>query len=210
MQDSFWLWQLYPSESWAWKWHSCLAFRDPGSTKCEVTWTVSTTGVIALSESFFEPLVAGDQKDCFASLSGAPPVQAPGSFSVVWRIRHIERPPWLGSYSVDKHIRYLKGHPGWDPTLYSSASGIWWASLSIQLQMLGCGEREAMVMAPAPTSDSEVLPCFHGCLAFLHRRFSPQSPPSHPLSPSLCSLTAALTLGLLHNPYATAPNCCTF
>ena len=44
-----------------------------------------------------------------------------------------------------------------------------------------------MVMAPPPTRDSAVLPCFHGCLAFLHRHFPPQSPPSHPLHPSLHS-----------------------
>ena len=43
------------------------------------------------------------------------------------------------------------------------------------------GEREAMVMAAPATSDSAVLPCFHGCPAFLHRHFPPQSPPSHPL-----------------------------
>ena len=51
----------------------------------------------------------------------------------------------------------------------------------------GCREREAMVMAPAPTHDSAVLPCFHGCLAFLHRHFPPQSPPSLPLDLSLYS-----------------------
>ena len=32
-----------------------------------------------------------------------------------------------------------------------------------------------------PTCDSAILHCFHGCLAFLHRRFPPQSPPSPPL-----------------------------
>ena len=52
--------------------------------------------------------------------------------------------------------------------------------------MLTCGEREAMVMAPPTMCDSAVLPCFHGCLAFLHWHFPPWSPPSHPLNPSLC------------------------
>ena len=32
-----------------------------------------------------------------------------------------------------------------------------------------------------------VSPCFHGCPAFLHRHFPPQSPPSHPLDSSLHS-----------------------
>ena len=53
--------------------------------------------------------------------------------------------------------------------------------------MLAFGEREAMVMASPTTRDSAVLPCFHGCLAVLHRHFPPQSPPSHPLNLSLCS-----------------------
>ena len=39
-------------------------------------------------------------------------------------------------------------------------------------------ERADMVMAPPPMCDSAVLPCFHGCLAFLHRHFPPQSPQS--------------------------------
>ena len=53
--------------------------------------------------------------------------------------------------------------------------------------MLACEQREAMVIAPPPTCDSAVSPCFHGCLAFLHRHFPPRSPPSHPLHLSLCS-----------------------
>ena len=44
-----------------------------------------------------------------------------------------------------------------------------------------------MVMDPPPTRDSAVSLCFHGCLAFLHRHFPPQSPTSHPLDPSLHS-----------------------
>ena len=44
-----------------------------------------------------------------------------------------------------------------------------------------------MVMAPSPTHDSAVSPCFHGCLAFLHLRFLPRSPPSNPLNLSLFS-----------------------
>ena len=44
-----------------------------------------------------------------------------------------------------------------------------------------------MVTATPSTHDSAVLPCFHGCLAFLHRHLPPQSPPSHPLGLSLHS-----------------------
>ena len=52
----------------------------------------------------------------------------------------------------------------------------------VQLPMLACGWREAMLMAPPPMHDSTVLLCFHGCPAFLHRHFPPQSPSSHPLN----------------------------
>ena len=67
-----------------------------------------------------------------------------------------------------------------------------------------------MVMAPPPARDSAVSPCFHGCLASLHRHFPRQSPPSHPLNPSLHSQTPALALGLLHNPQTPVPSRCTF
>ena len=73
----------------------------------------------------------------------------------------------MGSYSVVQCVRLLMGH-----SLYCSAA---------------CGEREAIVMAPTPTHDSAVFPGFHGCLAFLHSHFPPQSPPSHPLNLSLHS-----------------------
>ena len=56
------------------------------------------------------------------SFSVAPPIQALrglpglGSFSIVWRLRHIGRPPWLGSYSVDWPVRHLKEHTECGPT----------------------------------------------------------------------------------------------
>ena len=46
-----------------------MACEDPGGAKCTETWTVSAAGVMALSESFFEPLIAGDQIASLASLS---------------------------------------------------------------------------------------------------------------------------------------------
>ena len=109
------------------------------------------------------------------SFSVGSPVQALrgipslGSLSAVPSARHIEGPPWLGPYCVVQCLRHLMGQP-----LYCSA-------------VLACGEREVMVMAPPSTRDSAVSPCFHGCLAFLHRHFSPGSPPSHTLHPSLHS-----------------------
>ena len=105
---------------------------------------------------------------------------------MVWCVRYIEGTPWLESYSVDPRVRHLKGHPGW-VLLCSSVCQAFDepASLMFSCQCWLCGEREAMVMAPPPTRDSAVSPCFHGCLAFLYRHFPPQSSLSHPLNLSL-------------------------
>ena len=46
-----------------------MVCRDPGGAKWSGTQTASAMGVTALSESFFEPLVADDQKASLASLS---------------------------------------------------------------------------------------------------------------------------------------------
>ena len=78
--------------------------------------------------------------------------------------------PWVGSFSEFQCIKAFDG-----PASLLFSCRCWHL------------EKEAMVMAPPPTHDSAVSPCFHGCLSFLHRYFPPQSPPSHPLSPSLCS-----------------------
>ena len=78
--------------------------------------------------------------------------------------------PWVGSYSVVQCLRRLMG---W--LLYCSSA------------KAGLRGREAMVMAPPPSRDSAISPCFHCCLAFLHRHFPSRPPPSHPLDLSLCS-----------------------
>ena len=86
---------------------------------------------------------------------GGPPVWGP-----TLRSAHpaLKGAPWVESYSVVQCGRHLMGQP-----LYCSTNnaGVW-------------GERETMVMAPPLPWDSAVLPCFHGCLAFLHRHFPPQ------------------------------------
>ena len=99
---------------------------------------------------------------------GGPPVWGPTLRSAHQALKGA---PWVESYSVVQCGRHLMGQP-----LYCSTNnaGVW-------------GERETMVMAPPLPWDSAVLPCFHGCLAFLHRHFPLQCPPSHPLDPSLCS-----------------------
>ena len=161
MQDFFCLWQLCPSESWAWRWYSCLACGDPGGAKCAGTRTASAAGVMALSGSFIEPLVAGGQKASSASLL------LPGVF--------------LCCSERQAH----RGAPLAGALLCRSACHVFDGRLSlVQLLMLACVVRKAMVMALPAMWDSAVSPCFHGCPAFLRRQFPPQSPhiPSIPLS----------------------------
>ena len=76
--------------------------------------------------------------------------------------------------------------------------------------MLACGQREAMVMAPPSMHDSAVLPCFHGCLAFLHQHFPPWSPPSHPFNLSLRSQQQPSPWDCFTIPKLPAPNRCPF
>ena len=122
-------------------------------------------GVMALSESFFKPLVAGDQKASLASLS-----------PYLCQFRHVEGvllcrsvcqalkgAPWVGSYSVVQCIRRLMAQP-----LYCSAANYGVCR----------GESHTYIRYVWLSS----TPCFHGCPAFLHRHFPPQSPPSHPLN----------------------------
>ena len=76
----------------------------------------------------------------------------------------------------------------------------------VQLPLLACGEGEAMVVTPPPTRDSAVSPCFHLCLAFPHRHFPPQSPPSHPLDPSLHSQQQPSPWDCSTNPKLQVPS----
>ena len=105
--------------------------------------------------------------------------------------------PCLGSFS----IVHLKEHPGWGPTLRSvpqACDGP--ASLLSSCQCWPVGGREAMGMAPPATRDPTVLPWF------LAARLS-SAGISHNLLPHIPSLQsrAALALGLLHNPWGSAP-----
>ena len=73
--------------------------------KCAGTWTASTTRIMALSESFLKPPVAGDQKASLASLSLR-----------LCPFRNSEGPhAW--DPSVVQHVRHIEGPPGWGPIL---------------------------------------------------------------------------------------------
>ena len=108
------------------------------------------------------------------------------SFSFVWHFIIYRGAPLGGVLLCRLACQALKGAP-WLRS-YSVVQCIRWVSLSIvQLLILACGEREAMVMAPPSVCDSAVSPCFHCCLTFFHRHFPPQYPSSYPLNLSLCS-----------------------
>ena len=98
-------------------------------SKCAGTWIASAPGVMALLESFFEPLVAGDQKVSLASLSpklcpfrrieGPPPA---GVLLGRSARQALKGAPWVGSYSVVQCVSCMMGQP-----LYCSAAdaGMW-------------------------------------------------------------------------------------
>ena len=190
---------LPPHEGWAWWWCSCLTCRDPGGAKCAGTQTASATGVVALSESFLSLWQLVIRRLhwlvflCCSAPSGTSRGPLPGLLLCCSAHQAFKGAPWVGSYSVGPYIRHLMGQPSY---CSAASSGMW-------------GEWEATVMAPRAMHDSAALPCFHGCLVFLHRHFPPQSLPSCPLGLSPHS-SADLTLGFLHNPYASAPRCCAF
>ena len=183
----FGLWQLCPSESWVWRWQSCLACGDPSDhLVCRDMDCIRCRSYGPVRDVFWASGVWQSEGLFGQSFSVAPPIQAfrglpcLGSFSVVQRVRHREgAPPWLGSYSVVPCVRCLRGQPP-----------IW-----------ARGEREAMVMAPPLC----VTQPYH--LASMATLLSSTGISHHsllPLLPSLQSVspqsTAALALGLLHNP----------
>ena len=78
-----------------------LGLRGPWWHQCTGTQTPSTAGVMALSESFSESLVTGNQKASLASLS-----------------------PWLCPF------RHLEGSLVWSPSLLCSIRHIEWLPLT--------------------------------------------------------------------------------
>ena len=176
-QDFFCLWQHRLRESWKWRWRSFLACGDPGGLKCAGTRIASTAGVTALAESFWASCSWRSEGLFGQCFSAALPVPAliGGSLPGVL----------LCCLVYWAHKSPLA--PSWGFTLYFSASAIWWASLSIvQLPLLVCRGREAWwwLHPCAWFSSIALLPWPP---ASLHRHFPPQSPPSHPLDPSLHS-----------------------
>ena len=127
----FCLLQLCPSESWVWRWCSCLACRNPGGANCSETQTASVVGVMALSESFHWASCRWRSEGLFGqSFSVALPIRAGRGLPCLWvllcRSAHqaLTGAPWVGSCSVAQWVRRLMGWP-----LYCSAA------------MLACGER---------------------------------------------------------------------
>ena len=87
-----------------------MACRDPGDAKCAGTRVVSATRVMALSESFFKPVVAGNQKASLASLS-----------PYLCLFRHLEGSLAWGPTLLFWCIRHLMG----EPILFSADAGMW-------------------------------------------------------------------------------------
>ena len=140
--------ELCPSESWAWRWHSCLTCRDPSSAKCAGTQTASAAGVMALSESFFKPLVPGNQETSLVSLSPSlhPFRHLEGSLAWVLLYCLVHQahrgpplPPPAGVLfcSLGASITERSTLGG---VLQFSVSCIWWASLSLYCSAASAGK----------------------------------------------------------------------
>ena len=197
------LWQLCPSESWAWRQHSCLAYGDLGGAKCAGTQTASAAGVVALSE-FLWAACSWQSKGLFDwSFSVALPIQALRGFPCLGSLccsthqahrgaplvgvllcrsvhESLKGAPWVGSYSSS--VRQAFDGP---------------ASLLFSCQCC-CVGREAMVMAPPPTRDS----CSITLLPWLPS-FSPQAFPTRVSSfTSPWSVSPQSTAALAHSGVA--------
>ena len=105
-----------------------MACRDSGGTKCAGTQTAPTAGVMAPSESFFKPIVAGNQKAFSAvflhssALSGTYRAPLPGVLLCRSAREALKGALWVGSYSVIQRVRHLMGQP----LYYSTAeAGVW-------------------------------------------------------------------------------------
>ena len=125
---------------------------------------------MVLSESFLEPLVAGNQKSSLAlflpsfACSGTCRAPLPGVL-LCGLARQAHRGAPLAGVLLSSSVRQAFGG-----SVYCSAAN----------------ERERLWWRFHPTMhDSAVSPCFQVCPAFLHRHFPPWSPPSHSLNPSL-------------------------
>ena len=100
-----------------------MARGDPGSAKCAGTRTASSIGVMALSESFIEALIAGKQKASLASLSLElhPFRHLEGSLAAVLLcclLHHAHRgAPLAGVLLCRSACQALKGATGWGPAL---------------------------------------------------------------------------------------------
>ena len=139
--------------------------------------------------SLLSGLLSRAQRPAWRVFLVAPPTQARrgrprlGSFCCSARQACRGAPP-AGVLLCGWGIRPFQGHPS-GPHSVVQCSGVWRASLSlVQLLVLAVGER-GYGDGSTPQTDSAVSPCSRGCLALLHRRFPPQSPPSHPLDSSL-------------------------
>ena len=95
------LWQLCPSENWAWRWCSCLDRRDPGKAKRAGIPTASATGAMTLFEYF---LTSGNW-------------QSEGLFG------------WCLSVAWPIQAMHSKSSPDWGPSLLLGMSGTEMASL---------------------------------------------------------------------------------
>ena len=160
--------------------------------------TVSAAGVMALSESFFQPLIAYDQKASLASLSPwlHPFRQLEGSLawgpSLLFGHQAFKGAPWVGSYSVVQGIKSLMGQP-----LYFSAAdaGMWADRLWWWLHLVRRTQQFHLASVAAWLSSTSIS--HHSLL---------------PRIPSICLsvVNSSARPGIAPQSLNSAPSCCPF
>ena len=142
-----------------------MACGDPGGAKFAGTWTASTAEVMVPSESFFEPLVAGNQKASLASLSLklCPFKHLEGSLAwgPLCRSAHqaLKGAPWVGSYPIVQCIRYLMSQ-----SLYYAPSSGEGNGNPLQYSCLDGGARWAAVHGVAQSQTRLKRLSMHACI----------------------------------------------
>ena len=94
----FCLWQLCPSESWAWRWHSCLACGNPGGAKLYRDTDCFHHKHYGFIRVFFWVSCSWQSEGLFSQ-----------SFSVALSIQALRGLSCLGSFSTVQSVRHIEG-----------------------------------------------------------------------------------------------------
>ena len=120
-------------------------------------------------------------------------------------------PTRLGSYPVDRHIRHLKGHPGWDLLCSSVLRCLMGQPLYCSFTSAGLWGERVYGDSFTPYMGLSSIPSLLWLPDFLPQVFpTTVSSPTSPRFISSQEIAVLTSLGFLHNPQTPAPSHCTF